>query len=118
MKIDSLNSLINCSWISVKGTLYKPKTILTLDVCEFNGPNFGIVNKLYFYNNNLIVFQCFKLNTIMFDEHYHSYEVKKEINDNFFVYYNNLASYVPNHICTMTNGNTCFSSKLTNKYLI
>jgi len=32
MVIDSLDSLISCSWISIKGTKYQTKMVLTLDV--------------------------------------------------------------------------------------
>lgn len=35
----------------------------------------------------------------------YDYEVEEEINDSVFIYYNDLASYIPNHICTMPNGN-------------
>lgn len=107
---DSPDSIIincyNCPWISVKGTRYKSTMILTLDIFELNGLEFGMINKLFFCNNNLIIFQCFKLNTVIFDEHYHSFEVEKEIDDNIFIYYNNLASFIPNHISTMPNGKT------------
>ncbi|CAI6369501.1 unnamed protein product [Macrosiphum euphorbiae] len=37
---NSLDSIINCPWISVKGTRYTPKMILTLDICELDGPHF------------------------------------------------------------------------------
>lgn len=79
--------------------------ILTLDLCELDGPKFGMINKIYFCNNELIIFQCFKLNATIFDEHYHSLEVEEEINNSIFIYYNDLTSYTPNHICTMPNGN-------------
>ncbi|KAE9543676.1 hypothetical protein AGLY_002072 [Aphis glycines] len=108
---NSLNSIINCPWISVKGTRYTPKMILTLDICELDGPNFGMINKIYLCNNELIIFQYFKLNATIFDEHYHLLEVEKEINDSIFIYYNDLASYTPNHICTMPNGNRYITVK-------
>lgn len=49
---NSLDSIINCPWISVKGTRYTPKMILTLDICEFDGPNFSMINKYIFITTN------------------------------------------------------------------
>lgn len=105
MQLDTVDLLINCPWISIKGTKYQLKMILTLEISEFDCPKFGIVDRIFVCNNNIILFQCFKLNTIMFDEHYQSFEVKKENNEQIFVGYNMLASHVPNHICVLSNGN-------------
>jgi len=76
LNIEPLNALTSCPWVAVKGTRYQLKMILTLDIVEYDFPKFGIIDKIYFYNN-LIIFQCFKFNTIMFDEHYHCFEVDK-----------------------------------------
>ncbi|KAF0752245.1 SAM domain-containing protein, partial [Aphis craccivora] len=103
LNIEPLNALTSCPWVAVKGTRYQLKMILTLDIVEYDFPKFGIIDKIYFYNN-LIIFQCFKFNTIMFDEHYHCFEVEKVINEPIFVKHNMLASHIPNHICTMSNG--------------
>jgi len=45
--------------------------VLTLNICEFNGLYFGMINKINFCNNELIIFQCFKLNATIFNSHYH-----------------------------------------------
>lgn len=56
--------------------------------CEFNGPNFGMINKVYACNNALIILQYFKINyKIIFDKYYHSLEIEKEIYECIFFYY-------------------------------
>ncbi|KAF0682407.1 SAM domain-containing protein, partial [Aphis craccivora] len=104
LNIEPLNALISCPWVAVKGTRYQLKMILTLDIVEYDFPKFGIIDKIYFYNN-LIIFQCFKFNTIMFDEHYHCFE------------HNMLASHIPNHICTMSNGKNYITVRVFKVYL-
>jgi len=87
MVIDSLDSLISCSWISIKGTKYQTGMILTLDVNQNSLPEFGIINDIYFYNNTAVVFKCLKLNTIGYDEHFCSYEVITPIINEVLIYH-------------------------------
>lgn len=58
--------------------------VLTIDIFEYDLPKFGIVDKIYFCSN-LVLFHCFKLNTIIIDEHYHAFEVEKVNNDYIYV---------------------------------
>ncbi|XP_022166134.1 uncharacterized protein LOC111030773, partial [Myzus persicae] len=51
LEIDSFDSLVCCSWISIKGTKYKHKMILTLDINENSLPKFGVIDAIYLCNN-------------------------------------------------------------------
>jgi hypothetical protein len=105
MVIDSLDSLISCSWISIKDTKYQIKMILTLDVNQNSLPEFSIINDVYFYNNTVVVFKCLKLN-IDFDENFCSYEViTPRINE--VLIYHMLYSHIPNNASVLSNGSTC-----------
>jgi len=106
---------VNCTqqFIPMRHVLqnfFKLKNVLTdtleyMNKCRFyNSVLMNFTQGSVFFYNNLIIFQCFKFNTIMFDEHYHCFEVEKVINEPIFVKHNMLPSYIPNHICTMSNG--------------
>ncbi|KAF0700218.1 MULE domain-containing protein, partial [Aphis craccivora] len=103
--IDSLDSLKQCTWICIKGTKYQSKMVLTLDIDENNLPKFGIIDDIYLCNNKIIVFRCLSIKTIIFYEHYFSYEIKHE-NRIVFVYHQILFSHIPNNISVMPNGCT------------
>lgn len=66
MEKDSLDLLICCKWVSIKGTKYQIKMVLTLDVNVNSLPKFGIIDNIYLYNNKVIMFKCLQLNTIIF----------------------------------------------------
>lgn len=103
LKIDSFDSLFCYSWISVKGTKYQHKMVLTLDINENSLSKFGLIDAIYHCNNKVVVFQCCLLSTIIFDEHIFSYEVKHK-NKIKFVYYHMLYSHIPKNISIMSNG--------------
>lgn len=105
MEKDSLDLVICCKWVSIKGTKYQIKMVLTLDVNENSLPKFGIIDNIYLYNNKVIMFKCLQLNTIIFDDHFCSYEVTLE-NNVIFLYHHMLYSHIPNNICVLPNGCT------------
>lgn len=104
MQIDTIDLLIKSPWISIKGTKYKPKMVLTLSIEENELPKFCIIEDIFLYNNKYVMFECSELDTIVFDEHIiFSYEVKVE--DSYqFVYYHMLPSSIPNNINTLPDG--------------
>lgn len=104
MQIQSIDLIIKCPWVSVKGTKYKPKTVLTLNIHENELPTFCIIEHIYVYNNEVVLFKCLELNTIMFDEHIYSYEVKIENDNKIFVYHHMLPSFIPNNLSILPNG--------------
>jgi len=103
MQIDSIDLLIKSPWISVKSTKYKPKMVLTLNIEENELPTFCIIEQIFLYNNKYVIFKCSKLETILFDEHVYSYEVKVE-NSYQFVYHHMLPSFIPNNINILPDG--------------
>lgn len=94
LEINSFDSLFCYSRISVKGTKYQHEMVLTLDINENSLPKFGVIDAIYLCNNRVVVFQCCLLSTIIFDEHFFSYEV----------YHHMLYSHIPNNISIMSNG--------------
>lgn len=58
MEIDSLDSLICCKWVSIKGKKYQVKMVLTFDMNKNNLPKFSIIDNIYLYNNKVIMFKC------------------------------------------------------------
>lgn len=105
MEIDSFESLKQCTWICIKGTKYQSKMVLTLDINENNLPKFGIIDDIYICYNKVIIFQCLSVKTIIFYEHYFSFEIKHE-NSLVFAYHHMLYSHIPNNISVMPNGCT------------
>uniref|UniRef100_A0A2S2NY01 Uncharacterized protein n=1 Tax=Schizaphis graminum TaxID=13262 RepID=A0A2S2NY01_SCHGA len=49
MQIDSIDLLIKSPWILIKGTKYKPKMVLTLNIQENELPKFCIIEQIYLY---------------------------------------------------------------------
>jgi hypothetical protein len=45
MEKDSLDLLICCKWVSIKGTKYQINMVLILDVNENSLPKFGIIDQ-------------------------------------------------------------------------
>jgi len=103
LQFNSVESIVKCPWVSIKGTKYKPKLVLTLDLYENDLPIFGIIEDIVLFNDTLVIFKCKRTNTVMFDEHVMSYEVKLD-NDYTFVYHDALLSYIPNNISVLPNG--------------
>eukprot|EP00102_Acyrthosiphon_pisum_P019767 XP_016656977.1 PREDICTED: uncharacterized protein LOC100568979 [Acyrthosiphon pisum] len=105
LNLDTVETLIRVKWAEVKGTRYKPKTILTLDIMNDNNPNFVIVKDIFLYGPNRVIFECSKFTTIGFDEHVFCYEVTSpEINYLCFIFQDLLISPIPNTINVVSNG--------------
>jgi len=66
-------------------------------------PIFGIIEDIVLFNDNLVIFKCKLTNTIAFDDHVFSYEVKVD-DECTFVYHLTLFSYIPNKISVLSNG--------------
>lgn len=103
MQINSIDLLIKSPWISIKGTKYKPKMVLTLSIEENELPKFCIIEHIILYDSKYVMYKCLELDTILFDEHLVSYEVKV-VNSNQFVYHHMLPSFIPNNINILLDG--------------
>jgi len=103
IQIDSKNLLIKSPWILVKGTKYKTKMVLICNIEENGLPKCCIIGQIYLYDNKHVIFKCVELETIVFDEHIFSYEVKVE-NTYQFLYHHMLPSFIPNNINILPNG--------------
>lgn len=103
-KIESFDSVLKYPWINIKGTQYQPKMAMTLYINEMELPTFCLINEIFVCNNNQVVFLCFQLNTIMFNEHFFAYEIEVENNKKIFVSYDSLLSSIPNNINTVSSG--------------
>lgn len=62
--------------MSIKETKYKSKLVFVLDVYENELPIFEVIKDLILYNNTLVIFKCICINTVIFDDHVFSNEVK------------------------------------------
>jgi len=102
--IELFDSLWKYSWINIKDTRYQPKMVLTLYIHEIELPAFCLINEIFVYNNDQVVFFCFELNTIMFNEHFFAYEVEVDITKSTFVSYDSLLNSIPNNINILSNG--------------
>lgn len=98
------SSLIKYAWITIKGSKYQPKMVLTLDIQENHQPKFGLINSIFICNDKIILFQCSQLNTTEFNEHFFSFEVSEENAPTIFISYDSLPSFVPNNINVISNG--------------
>jgi len=77
--------------------------VLTLSIKENVLPKFCIIRAHFLYNNKYVMFKCLELDTIVFEEHIFSYEVKVE-NSHQFVYHHMLPSLIPNNINILPDG--------------
>lgn len=90
------------SWAKIKGTVYKPGTILVHDVsgdCDDFDVSLKTVSKVFVYNEDRIIFECTLLSTVDFDYHFNCFEVEyPEIKRTEYIFHDSLLSHVPNHI--------------------
>lgn len=97
--------IYSLSWVKVKGIMFKPFSIVTVDLCESSLlPIFAQVQDVIFKNNNEILFDCLLLKTLDFNDHIFAYNVKKT-NDCIMVSYDNLIAPVPNTLTVMRDLN-------------
>lgn len=104
INIEYFDSVLKYPWINIKGTQYQSKMALTLNINEIDLPTICLINEIFVCNNNQVVFLCFQLNTIMFNEHYFAYEVDAEYKKKIFVSYDSLLNSMPNNISTLSSG--------------
>lgn len=103
-RTELINSVIKYPWVNIKGTQYQPKMDLTLNICEIELPTFCLINEIFVYNNNQVIFNCIQLNTIVFNDHFFAYEVEVENTKNIFVSYDSLFNPIPNNINVISSG--------------
>jgi hypothetical protein len=103
LQFNSVESIVKCPWVLIKGTKYKPKLVLTLDTYENDFPIFGIIEDIFLFNDTLVIFKCKRTTTVIFNDHVFSYEVKID-DECTFVYHHAMLSYIPNNISVLPNG--------------
>lgn len=104
INIEYFDSVLKYPWINIKGTQYQSKMALTLNINEIDLPTFCLIEEIFVCNNYQVVFLCFQLNTIMFNEHYFAYEVDVKYEKSIFVSYDFLLTSMPNNISTLSSG--------------
>jgi len=78
--------------------------VLTLNIHGIELPTFCLINEIFVYNNDQVVFFCSELNTIMFNEHFFAYEVEVDTTKSIFVSYDCLLNSIPNNINILSSG--------------
>lgn len=64
-KTKSIDSILKYLWFNIKGTQYQPKTVLTFNICELKLLTFRLINDIFIYNNNKVIFKCIELHNIV-----------------------------------------------------
>jgi len=93
LKLDNVETLTRIKWAEVKGTHYKLKTILTVDIMNGN-LNFVIVKDIFLYGLNRVVFKCSKFN-LLFDAIQSCYCVKNVHYDSTVVIMGTIHTRIP-----------------------
>jgi hypothetical protein len=88
------------SWVTVYGTKYKVGAVVHSGFFHLL-PAFSIIKKIVVVNGDLKRLFCIlaSLNTIEFDEQYHSFKIRKPFVNNLSIYtQSEFPSYLPLHI--------------------
>lgn len=78
--------------------------VLTLNIHGIELPTFCLINEIFIYNNDQVIFFCSELNTIMFNKHFFAYEVEVDTTKSIFVSYDCLLNSIPNNINILSSG--------------
>lgn len=113
LKLSPGYSISQVPWAKVKGTTYKHGTIVVHNLSDLGEVNFMVIQSIFAYNNNRIIFECCLLNTISFDDHLHCFEVEKGDNDcTVYTFQEALISYIPGHINVTSNGKNYVTQRI------
>ena len=65
-------------YIEILGKTFKKNTVFLVDICGVEYPQFGIVEKIYMFQNDLYIYTKY-LRTVSFNKHYHAFEVSHDL---------------------------------------
>ncbi|XP_052123671.1 uncharacterized protein LOC127749479 [Frankliniella occidentalis] len=92
-----MSSCMSANWVKLKGTKYKLRMVLTLQIDNSENPVFGHIEAIILESNNSFVLVFSHLMNLGFDSHVHGYEV--ESSDSWSkVYVMNLFDPLPHNI--------------------
>ena len=98
------------SYVIINGTKYKLNAVVFLG---FNNdlPEFGTISKIIVFANQDIYVLVIKYTTLEYNEHYHAFEVRREIRpDNVHIRQEMLATYMPVHSVKPYGGNVRYGA--------
>lgn len=67
-------------WVSLNGFKYKKKTLIVYKTsweCLSGLPLFAEIDAIFFQNDNCIVASAYLHDTVLYDDHFHAYEIQK-----------------------------------------
>lgn len=74
-------------------------------------PEFGTISKIIVFANQDIYFLVIKYTTLEYNEHYHAFEVRRELRpDNILIRQEMLATYMPVHSVKPYGGNVRYGA--------
>lgn len=98
------------TYVVINGTKYKLNAVVFLG---FNNdlPEFGTISKIIVFANQDIYFLVIKYTTLEYNEHYHAFEVRRELRpDNILIRQEMLATYMPVHSVKPYGGNVRYGA--------
>lgn len=67
--------LMQSKCATINGTVYKRDMVVVIKATDT--PVFGLINKIFVFNNKICYFVCNEFVTLYFHNHYYAYEVEK-----------------------------------------
>ena len=106
LNLDPEKSLIKVNWASMFSVKYKKGSVMVKDVCTDNYLyTFCIVEDIYLYDSNCLIFKVFLLDTLTFDDHYFAYHVEMPSLKEYATFFHDcLLSPIPNTKVVLPNG--------------
>ncbi|XP_055910338.1 uncharacterized protein LOC129944725 isoform X1 [Eupeodes corollae] len=106
LQLDPKKTLIRVNWATMSSILYKKGSIL---VKSLNSDrylyNFFLLEKIYLYNCDCLIFEGMLLQTLCFDDHYYAYEVEvPSLTNQVTMLLESFLSPIPNTLNTLPNG--------------
>lgn len=104
LTLDRSKPLIKVTWAMMCSIRYNKGCVLVYD-SDKDGYlyTFLVIENVYVYNTDELLFSGNVLKTIDFDDHYFAYHVKPS-DEYCTVFYNSLLSPIPNALCMLSNG--------------
>lgn len=106
LQLDPKKTLTKVSWATISSIHYKIGSILVKSLssdCYLY--DFFLLNKIYVYDSNRLIFSGTVLNTLWFNEHYYAYEVEiPSMQQQIYVFLESFLSPIPNTMNILANG--------------
>ena len=92
-----LSILNRANNVTISGTTYKLNAVVFLGF-DSDLPEFGTISKITVFGNQEIYFLITKYQTLEYNEHYHAFEVRKQLRpERVLRKQEMLATYMPSH---------------------